>query len=349
MHLNPLEIAHRGRAPTHQGHTIVEREVPKPSKLHQGQHLTRQGPTNVEREVPRLPRLRPAARILHGGPSPTLLSPTINERGVLGPSKLRPATHISLRGRYPTPQSPPIIERGNPGPSRLQPAAHDTTPAAAQQEPGQHPSTQGVDFSQDAIEPNNPFTRQYIDRLEAEIKQSEARVAKEQRILQKHLRHREEADKHQHGPCPGIWPSEPTFPLSDNAFRTSKLSTEASNFSHDSLPSLASSKLYSSRPPHNIGKRTSRRQNGAILRSTRARVDTHTRHNERAGRLGTAFLQRRMLDGFMLILTLELCPVSDPRLTGPEELFIDNPGVDGIRFIRSFDFSMVEGVFCFLM
>ena len=205
-----------------------------------------------------------------------------------------------------------FIERENPGPLRLQPAAHDTTPAAAQQGPDQHPSTQGVDFSQDAIDPDNPFTRQYIERLEADIKQSEARVAKEQRILQKQLRHRKEADKYHHRPCPGEWPSEPTLPRSD------------------------------------IGKRGSCKQKGAVPRSTRVGVDTHARHNERASRLETVSLQSRMLDGLMLTLTLEWCLVSHPRLTGPEEVFIDS-GVDGIRFIRSFDFSMVEGVFCFLM
>ena len=120
---------HRGRAPAPHNPTIVERQVHGPSRPQPGRYLTPESPTNVEREVFRRSRLRPAAHTMHGGPSLT-------------------------------PQSPNIFEREVPRHSRLQPAAHDTTPAAAQQEQDQHPSTQAVDFSQDAIEPENPFTGQ---------------------------------------------------------------------------------------------------------------------------------------------------------------------------------------------
>lgn len=91
--------------------------------------------------------------------APAPHNPTIPEREFHGPSKLQSAAHISQRGQYPNTESPPIIERENPCPSRLQPATQDTMPAAAQQEPNQPPSTQAVDFRQDAIKPNNPFTR----------------------------------------------------------------------------------------------------------------------------------------------------------------------------------------------
>lgn len=260
---------HRCRAPAPHDPTIVEREVLGPSQL------------------------QPAANFVHRGPSPTPQGPTIVERGVPGRSRLQ-------LGRYQTPQSPTIVEHQVTRRSRLQPAAHDTTPAAAQQEPDQHPSTQAVDFSQDAIEPDNPFTRQYIERLEAEIKQREVRVVEDLRILREQRRRRSQANRHRHGPYPGEWPSEPTHP--DSIPRMSQLSTEASGDNHDSRSSLASNELYSSRSAHNISRRALRRRNGGIPRSTRARVDTHARYNERASRLETVSLQRRILDGLMLTL-----------------------------------------------
>ena len=91
--------------------------------------------------------------------APAPHNPTIPEREFHGPSKMQSAAHIPQRGLYPNTENPPIIEHENLCPSRLQPATQDTMPAAAQQEPNQRPSTQAVDCRQDAIKPNNPFTR----------------------------------------------------------------------------------------------------------------------------------------------------------------------------------------------
>ncbi|KAK0510695.1 hypothetical protein JMJ35_007127 [Cladonia borealis] len=304
---NPLDIVSRERTPAPHNPTIPEREVHGPSELQLGRYTRPQGPTNAERRFPRTPPLQPAARIMHGGQSTTPQGPTIGARRFLRPLKLQAAAHVSQRGRYPTPESPTIIERGNPGPSNQQPAIQDTMPAPARLEPDQRPSTQAVDFSQNTIEPNNPFPP---ERVEAEINRrvevqlaEERRKRKELRIKKKQCRHKEPASRHSNRPVPGAYPpSESTLSRSDNVSRTSHRSTAASGYNHDSQSSPASTELHTSRQAHNIGRRTSARPNGGVPGPTRTRVDTHARHHERARRLEMIPSQRRILDGLMLTL-----------------------------------------------
>ena len=230
-------------------------------------------------------RLNPL-EIVCRGRLPARHDPKTVECGVRGPFKLQPATHMRHRGRGPT-----IVEREVPGPSRRRPAAHDSTPAAAQQESEQHPSTQAVDFSQGTIEPDNPFMRQDIERLEAAIRQSKVRIAREQKILRQRRHDMRQANRQLHCPFPGAWPSGSSHSGSENVSRTSQLPTKAS---------LASSELNSGRPDHNIRTGVLHRQNGGVRRPTRARVDTHARHDERPNRHEIASWQRRMLDGLLL-------------------------------------------------
>lgn len=168
------------------------------------------------------------------------------------------------------------------------PAAHESTPAAAQQGSEQHPSTEAVDFSQGAIEPENPFKRQDIEHLEAAIRQSKVRIAREKQILRQRRHDMRQANRQMHSPFPGAWPSGSPQSRSDNVSRTSQPSTEASG------------ELYSSTPERNIRRGGLHSQNGSVRQPTRSRVDTHVRHDERPNRHEIAAWQRRMLDGVLL-------------------------------------------------
>ena len=252
---------------------------PNPLEIvHRGRAPAPHDPTIPEREAPRRSRLQPAANIMHGGRYPTLkalLLLSAKSLDVLDCSQL----HMILRQLH----------------NKNQISNHQLKLQTS---------------GQDVIEPDNQFTKQHIERLEAQFSQRVVvRVAEEIRILREHRRHRRQANRHRHAPYPGEWPSEPTHPDSDNVSGTSQLSIEVSGYSHDLRSSLASSELYSSRPAHdtsrpahNTSRRVSRRHNGGVPRSTRTRVDTHARHNERANRLETVSLQRRILDGLMLTL-----------------------------------------------
>ena len=300
---DPLDIVSRERAPAPQNPTITEREVHGPSELQLGRYTRPQGPPNAERRIPRIPPLQPAARSMHGGQPTIPQCPTIGARRLLEPLKLQPAAHDSQRGRYPTPESPIIIEREDPGPSRQQPATQDTMPAPARQEPDQRPLTQAVDFSQYAIEPNNPYPP---ERVQAEINRrvaEERRKEKELRRKQKQNRLKAPASRHSIRPMPGAYPpSESALSRSDNVSRTSQLSTTASGHNHDSQSPPASTELHISRQAHDISRRTSARRNGGDPGPTRTRVDTHARHHERAHRLERILLQREKLEGLMLTL-----------------------------------------------
>ena len=175
------------------------------------------------------------------------------------------------KARFLACHDPWTVEQHVPGPSRRRRAAHDSRPADAQKEPEQCPLTQAVDFSQGAFEPDNPFTRQDRELLGAESGQKQV-----QRLLREHRHHRRQAIRQRHGLVPGAWPSESTQSGSGNLSRMSQLSDEASGH----LPNLRSpqaSKLDS-------GRGFLRRQHDGVRRPTRARDDTHARHDERLNR-----------------------------------------------------------------
>lgn len=263
---NRLEIVRRGRIPATHDPTTVECGVTGPFELqlatptrHRGRGLT-----SLEREVPRS-------------------------------SVQQPAAHMMRRAQFLARHDPTTVEQHVRGPSKRLPAAHDSRPAAAQKEPEQYPLTQAVDFSQGAIEPDNSFTRQDIELLDAVIRQKQV-----QRLLREHRHHRRQAIRQRHGLVPGAWPSGSTQSGSGNLSRTSQLSDEASGHPPNLRSPRAPSELDSGRPNHNTRRGGLRRQHGGVRRPTRVRVDTHTRHDERPNMHERASWQRMMLDGLLL-------------------------------------------------
>ena len=177
----------------------------------------------------------------------------------------QPAAHMMRRARFLARHAPTTVEQHVPWPSRRRRAAHDSRPADAPKEPEQYPLTQAVDFSQGVIEPDNLLTRGSFSVLRSgkdgyngsygSIAITWDKKAYNSAIL---------------SPVPG------TQSASGNLSRMSQLSDEASGHPPN-LRSPQASKFDS-------GRGFLRRQHNGVRRPTRARDDTHARHDERPNR-----------------------------------------------------------------
>ena len=290
----PLENCPKSRKNVLRQNAVLDNPItgrPNPLEIvHRGRNLATHDPTTVESGFSGPFQLQLAKSKRHRGRGPMIF-----ERKIPGPSVQQAAVDMVREAQFLACHDPWTFEQQVPGPARRRRPAYDSRPAAAQKEPEQYPLTQAVDFSQRAIEPDNPFTRQDRELLGAEIKQNQA-----QPLPQKHRHHRRQAVRQRHGPIPGAWPSGSTQSGSSNLPRTSQLSGEASG-DPPNLPSpRAPSELDSGEPDQNTRRGVLRRQHGGVRRPTRARVDTHARHDERPNKHKTASWQRRLLDGLLL-------------------------------------------------
>ena len=219
------------------------------------------------------------------------------------------------KARGLAPQGPPVPALPQPKSPGLEQTPPDSILEPMQRQSNQASSTGGIDFNKASVEPNDIFPRQRIELLERQINAKERMLNKRKHELEKRRRqlaqdvraYRRERDRRRKAsgpcrqPCPGEWPSRPTYSGAGSFSRVSQCANDASQ---DSISALTSSDPHLDEVSYgSIGDSSLRRGIARPDRHARARISTHARYDkERISKCANVRFQPKMLQRFTLAL-----------------------------------------------
>ncbi len=258
--------------------------------------------------------LQPPVKHVHSRIDPQLYgirAPNSFEKRVLNRAGPLDLIH---KARGFNPRGPPVATLSPLKSPSLEQTLPDATLQPMQRQSNQASSSGGVDFTKVSVEPNNIFAKQRIELLELQLKAKERMLDKRIQELETRRRqfsqnvrayrrgrgYRREASGPCREPCPGEWPSPPTY----SSARSSRVSQSASDASQSSTFGLTSSDHHPDGVSHrSIGDSSLRRRFARRDRHPRARISNHARYNKkRTSRHANVLFSTKMLQGLTLAL-----------------------------------------------
>ena len=258
--------------------------------------------------------LRPPIKHVHSRIDPQLYgigAPNIFEKRLSNRAGPLDLVH---KARGLTPRGPPVATFSPLKSASLEQTLPDATLQPMQKQSNQASSTGRVDFTKASVEPNNISTRQRMELLEFQLKAKERMLDKRiqefetrRRQFSQNVRayrrgrgRRREASGPCREPCPGEWPSRPTY----SGAGSYRVSQSANDASQNSIFGLTSSDPHLDGVSHrSIDDSSFRRIIAPRGRHARARISNHARYDKRRiDKRAHILSSMRILQGLTLAL-----------------------------------------------